>query len=111
MVGFLAPKLLVRDRQTSKAAEPAPRTTKRSPPAPELRLGWGLLSRPAPTWGLSAAAITCVWIHEDLSLFWVTLLPHAGLFPGLSLRWGFRLGHGSLRVWSEVEGKDGLSGS
>ena len=63
---------------------------------------------PHPDLGLSAAAITCVWIHEDLSLFWVTLLPHAGLFPGLSLRWGFRLGHGSLRVWSEVEGKEGL---
>lgn len=68
-----------------------------------------LLSHPALDLGLSSAAITCVWIHQDFSLFGVTLLPHARLFPGLGLGWSIWLGHWTFRVWNEVEGKEGLS--
>lgn len=56
----------------------------------------------------SSVAITLVWIHQDISLLGVTLLPHAGLFPGLSLGWSIWHVHCTLCVWNEVEGKEGL---
>lgn len=61
---------------------------------------------PALPWtGVFSAAITCVWIHQDFSVSRVTLLPHARLFPGLSLGWGIWLGRCPLRIWNEREGK------
>lgn len=54
----------------------------------------------------SLAAITCVRIHQDFSPFGVTLLPHAGLVAGLRLGGSVWLGHGPLRVWNAVEGKE-----
>lgn len=68
---------------------------------------WALGLRPPPALapGVFSAAVTCVRVHQDFSLFWVTLLPHARLFPGLGLGRGLWLGPWTLRIWKESEGR------
>lgn len=68
----------------------------------------GFLSCPALDLDVFSAAITCVRIHQDFSLFWVTLLPHARLFPGLNLGRSIWLGDWALCVWSWKGRKDGV---